>query len=60
MRKTFAARIETVCAYCRRRLEITLDNDLRSDARRPNVDILLFEPEVDWSRFTKPSIIGDY
>ena len=60
MRKTFSARIETACARCRRKLDIRVDNELRRGIKRPNIEILLFEPEVDWSRFTKPNIIGDY
>ena len=60
MRKTFWARIDTVCAYCRRKLEIRVDNELQRTVIKPNVEILLFDPEVDWSRFTKPSIIDDY
>ncbi len=60
MKKQFWATIETACACCHRRLEIGVDNELHRGVKRPDLDILLFEPDVDWSRFQKPNIIGDY
>jgi hypothetical protein len=52
--------IETACAHCERQLHITVSSDMQWSAREQDAEPLVFEPEVDWAHFTKPTIIDDY
>ena len=55
-----AAEIVTVCAHCGKAMEIRSDSELRWELKTPGAKPLIFEPDIDWSRFGKSNIIEDY
>jgi hypothetical protein len=55
-----SAEIRTECGHCGRPIELWVDSELRWGAADPQVRPLIFEPNIDWSRFGKSSIIDDY
>jgi hypothetical protein len=55
-----AVRIDTSCAHCGAALRIDVSSRLDWRVRRGPASILVFEPEIDWSAFSAPSIIYDY
>lgn len=60
MNRKLAARIETSCAHCGRKLDLEVENDLNWSVRQRDASPLLFEPKIDWSRFRAANIIHDY
>ncbi len=52
--------VETECAHCGKRLNMTLDSELKWSVRQAGAAPLLFEPDVDWKHFQEPNIIGRY
>lgn len=58
--EALSASIETSCARTGRK--ITLETSATGEVRvlEPGGSPLLFEPHVDWERFTKPHIIDDF
>lgn len=52
--------IETACAHCGQELHITVDSELAWSVKEQGAQPLLFEPEVDWTSFEGPNIIGRY
>jgi hypothetical protein len=55
-----AVEIETECTHCGQALHLTLDSELNWSVKEPDANPLVFEPEIDWKHFTKPTIINDY
>jgi hypothetical protein len=52
--------IHTACAHCDSPLEIVVDSDLNHRRVTDDAAPLVFEPEIDWSRFKDPNIIDGY
>jgi len=52
--------IETSCAHCESRMKIVVDSDLNYRILEGGPTPLVFEPEIDWSRFKDPNIIDGY
>ena len=52
--------IQSRCAQSRRALHLRIDSDLNWEVREPDARPLVFEPQIDWTRFRKPVIIHDY
>ena len=52
--------IQSRCAQSLRALHLEIDSDLNWAVREPEAQPLVFEPQIDWSRFHKPVIIHDY
>jgi hypothetical protein len=52
--------INTTCAHCGRPIEIVVDSDLNYRIVEQGRTPLVFEPDVDWSRFKDPNIIDGY
>lgn len=55
--EVLSADILTSCAHCDRDIVISVNSELHYEGP-PHV--LVFEPRVDWSRFTEPNIIHHY
>ena len=61
--QSLAIEIETECGCCGRELRINSvcdGNSLKHEGRTEGAEPLVFEPQVDWTRFTEPSIIHAY
>ena len=41
-------------------MEIVVDGELNCQMKKGGPSPLVFEPDVDWSEFTEPTIIDDY
>ena len=52
--------IGTTCAHCDGRMKFIVDNDLDYRILEGGLAPLVFEPEIDWSRFKDPNIIDGY
>lgn len=52
--------IATSCAHCDSRMEIVVDSELAYRIVEGGDAPLVFEPQVDWNRFTEPNIIHGY
>jgi hypothetical protein len=52
--------IKTACAHCGSPMEIVVDSDLNYRIERGGPKPLVFEPDIDWSRFKEPNIIDGY
>lgn len=52
--------IETSCAHCERKIELTVSSDLNCRVVTDGAEPYVFEPSVDWSTFKAPNIIDDY
>jgi len=52
--------IKTSCAHCGDPIELVVDSDLNHRIERGGSSPLVFEPDVDWSRFEDPTIIDGY
>ena len=50
----------TECSQTRRELRLLIDSDLNCQVLSPGADPYVFEPHLDWSRFSAPNIIHDY
>lgn len=59
-KERLSVEIETACAHCGQELHITVDSEIEWSVKEQGAQPLLFEPEVDWSRFEGPNIIGRY
>jgi hypothetical protein len=59
-RQKVAGAIETRCAQTGKTLtlEVSVEGDV--EVRERGASPLLFEPEIDWERFTKPHILDDF
>jgi hypothetical protein len=55
-----AAIIRTRCARTRRKLTFDVNAEGEVAVREKGARPLLFEPEIDWERFTKPHILDDF
>ncbi len=58
--ESFEVEIYTRCACCNREMRLTVNTDLESRVHTAGAIPLVFEPQVDWSTFTDPSIIHRY
>jgi len=52
--------IHTTCAHCGEAMAFVIDSDLNHRVLEGGPRPLMFEPEIDWSRFTEPNIIDGY
>jgi len=52
--------IDTTCAHCDGPIGIVVDSDLDYRIVKGGPRPLVFEPDVDWSRFKDPDIIDGY
>jgi hypothetical protein len=52
--------IHTSCAHCGSPMGLVVDSDLDHRIVEGGQTPLVFEPEVDWSRFNDPNIIHGY
>jgi hypothetical protein len=52
--------IQTTCAHCGELMVIVVDSELDHRIERGGQMSLVFEPEVDWSTFSEPTIIDGY
>ncbi len=52
--------VATECSQTGRGLRLTLDSDLGFHVETPEANPFLFEPYLDWSKFSAPNIIHDY
>ena len=54
--------LETSCAHCDETLHIDIDSASGCHVREAEAGAspLLFEPRIEWERFTKPHIIDDF
>jgi hypothetical protein len=50
----------TECSRTGRELRLVIDSELNYDVLSPGAEPYVFEPHLDWSRFTAPNIIHDY
>jgi hypothetical protein len=61
LRKSFIeVEIDSSCAHCGARIGLVVDSDLNHRIVEGGPTPLVFEPEVDWSRFKEPDIIDGY
>jgi len=52
--------IHSTCAHSGRPIQLLVDHDLNHRIVKGGRAPLVFEPEVDWSRFKDPNIIDGY
>ncbi len=52
--------IRTVCAHCGSAMQLVVDSEMHYQVRTAGAGPLVFEPHVDWTRFTDPNIIHAY
>ena len=52
--------IRTVCAHFGDPMVLAVDSELRHRVERGGPNPLVFEPTVDWSTFSEPTIIDGY
>jgi hypothetical protein len=52
--------ITTTCAHCGESMELVVDSELNHRIEKGGSSPLVFEPEIDWSRFKDPTIIDGY
>lgn len=52
--------IQTTCAHCGQSMVIVVDSELDHRIERGGARPLVFEPEIDWSTFSEPTIIDGY
>lgn len=52
--------ISTRCACCQEPIRMAVDSELNCRILEGGPAPLVFEPEVDWARFTDPNIIHKY
>jgi len=52
--------IVSACGHCGHALRMTVDQDLGCTVLGAGAEPLLFEPSVDWAKFTGPDIIDVY
>ena len=52
--------IDSACAHCGSPMQLAVDSDLNHRIVKGGPAPLVFEPEIDWSRFKDPNIIDGY
>jgi hypothetical protein len=52
--------IKSTCAHCGEAIELVVDSELNYRIEKGGPIPLVFEPEIDWSRFKDPNIIDGY
>jgi hypothetical protein len=52
--------IKTSCAHCGEAIELVVDSELTYRVEKGGPSPLVFEPEIDWSKFKDPTIIDGY
>lgn len=55
-----SVKIQTQCAHCRKEINIQVSSELDFSVRETEAEVLVFEPDVVWSRLTDPNIIHAY
>ncbi len=55
-----AVAIETECAHCGERIQITVDSEMHYQVHTRGAKPLIFEPDIDWEGFTEPNILHAY
>ena len=60
LKRFLEVEITTACAHCGQPMVIVVDSELSYRIERGGTKPLVFEPEVDWSRFQDPTIIDGY
>ena len=50
----------TQCSQTGREIRLRIDSNLVCEVLSQGADPYLFEPHLDWQRFSAPSIIHDY
>ena len=61
LRKSFLeVEIRSTCAHCGEAIELVVDSELDYRIEKGGPSPLIFEPEIDWSRFKDPNIIDGY
>ncbi len=58
--KFLKAEIQSECGHCGRRIDLSVDSELHWDSSNSEGGPLIFEPDIDWSKFTASSIVNDY
>ncbi|HEV2580182.1 MAG TPA: hypothetical protein VGT44_04955 [Ktedonobacteraceae bacterium] len=58
--ENLSVEIATACAHCGQPIHIGLDSALRWSIQEPDAAPLVFMPDVDWGRFTEPTILDAY
>lgn len=58
--KRLRVEVATECGHCGRKLHLDLDGELRVAVKERDANPLVFEPDVDWARFSGTNIIHDY
>lgn len=59
-RRKVTVEVATECAHCGELLHLELDSEGRYEVRETGAEPLVFHPDLDWSTFSKPTIIHDY
>ena len=52
--------IKTTCAHCGEAMELVVGSELNYRIEKGGPSPLVFEPEIDWSKFKDPTIIDGY
>jgi hypothetical protein len=52
--------IRSTCAHCGEAIELVVDSELNHRIVKGGPSPLVFEPEIDWTRFNEPTIIDGY
>jgi len=52
--------IETECAHCKERINISLTSDLKFQVKQPQAAPVVFAPVVDFEKLAAPTIIDDF
>jgi len=58
--ETLTFNLETFCACCGKKLELTIDDQLHFHLAQEDAEPLVFSPDVDWATFDEPNIIHAY
>jgi len=59
-REKLTFNIQTSCACCGQKLELTIDDQLHFQIAQADARPLVFAPDVDWATFDEPNIIHAY
>ena len=52
--------IDTACAHCEAPMRLTVGSDGSYEVRERDASPLMFQPEIDWSTFDRPTIVDDF
>jgi hypothetical protein len=58
--ESLSVKIDSECAHCGQKLHLSLDSELKWSVEGGDENLLVFEPDVDWSHFKAVNIIHDY